>query len=392
MTERKTLKDLLVEAKDYSELMVDLAYASVFFGDDDIAAEVMRLREEMSQSLEDLRAMSVLAARSREDADAMAGVLQMVSAMDKIGDAAEDIARVVLKDLGVPLELREDLRHAEEVVCRVRLRDENALEGKTLEEAELPTETGMWVIAIRRDVAWIFGPEGDEVLRAGDVLFAQGPEEGVNLLRELAGAAPRQVVEPAARSLTGLDRAVDLLVEMKNASEVAVGLAYSAVIVRDKGLAAEVSAIEDSTDEMHHDLERWVLRAVNEGAEPDTLRGLLHLAFASERIADAAQEVTRVVERDEAPHPIIEEALAEADEIVVASTVHPGSAAVGRTLRELSPRTELGMEILAVQRAGRWNYRPRGGFVFGESDRVIAVGPEDGAGELEILFGTTEAD
>jgi len=387
MSERRTVKDLLVEAKDYSELMVDLAYASVFFGDDDIAAEVVRLREEMSQTLQELRTIGVLAARSPEDAEAMAGVLQMVSAMDKIGDAAEDIARVVLKDLGVPMELREDLRHAEEVVARVRLRDENSLEGRSLAEAELPTETGMWVIAIRRDIAWIFGPNGDEVLRTSDVLFAQGPEEGVNLLRELAGAPPRQLAEPAERSLTGIDRAVDLLVEMKNASEVAVGLAYSAVLLRDKGLAAEVAAIEDSTDEMHHDLERWVLRAVTEGGDPNTLRGLLHLAFASERIADAAQEVTRLVEHEDEPHPVIQEALSEADEIVVVATVQAGSGAAGQTLRDLSLRTEIGMEVLAVQRGGRWNYRPRAMFAFAEGDRAIAVGPEDGAEELETLFG-----
>jgi uncharacterized protein with PhoU and TrkA domain len=392
MNERRTVKDLLVEAKDYSELMVDLAYASVFFGDDDIASEVVRLREEMSQALQELRAIGVLAARSREDAEAMAGVLQMVSAMDKIGDAAEDIARVVLKDLGVPSELREDLRHAEEVVARVRLRDENTLEGNSLADAALPTETGMWVIAIRRDVEWIFGPDGDEVLRPGDVLFAQGPEEGVNLLRALAGAPPRQSAEPAERSLTGIDRAVDLLVEMKNSSEVAVGLSYSAVLLRDKGLAAEVAAIEDSTDEMHHDLERWVLRAVNEGGDPNALRGLLHLAFASERIADAAQEVTRLVEHDEAPHPVIEEALSEADEIVVASTVQEGSAGSGQTLRTLSLRTEIGMEVLAVQRGGRWIYRPRGSFAFEPGDRVIAVGPEDGAEELEALFGNVGED
>jgi uncharacterized protein with PhoU and TrkA domain len=387
MTERRTVKDLLVAAKDYSELMVDLAYAAVFFGDDDIAGEVMRLREEMTHSLNELRAMSVLAARSPEDAEAMAGVLAMTSAIDKIGDAAEDIARVVLKDLGVPSELRDDLRHAEEVVCRVRLREENTLEGKSLDEAELPTETGMWVIAIRRDVSWIFGPEGDEVLRPGDVLFAQGPEEGVDLLRELAGAPKRNIREPAARTLTGLARAIDVMVEMKNSSEVAVGLAYSAILLRDKGLAAEVSAIEDSTDEMHHELERWVLRAMVEGTDPDDLRGLLHLAFASERIADAAQEMTRIVEDEEGPHPVITEALSEADEIVMSATVAAGSSAGGRSLVDLSLRTELGMEVIAVQRDGRWIYRPRGDFRLQPGDRVIAVGPEDGAGDLEALFG-----
>jgi uncharacterized protein with PhoU and TrkA domain len=389
MEEPRTVKDLLVEAKDASELMVDLAYAAVFFGDQAIAEEVLKLEESMSESVVELRTIAVLAARSREDAEAMAGVLGLASAIEKIGDAAEDIARVVLKELGVPHELRDDLRHAEEVLARVRLREENLMEGRSLEDLALPTETGMWVIAIRRDVRWIFGPRGDEVLQEGDVLFLQGPEEGINLVRELAGAPPRYLAEPPPRTLTGIDRAVDLLVEMKNSSEVAVGLAYSAILFRDKGLAAEVGAIEDATDEMHHELERWVLRATAEGTQADELRGLLHLAFASERIADAAQEMTRLIEAEEEPHPVIAEALSETDEIVTEVVVGADAPAAGRSLRALSLRTETGMEVLAVERSGRWIYRPRGDFTLAAGDRVITAGPEDGAIELERLCGMT---
>ena len=385
MNERRTVKDLFVEAKDVAEIMVDLAYAAVFFGDDRIAQAVIDLEEKMGNDIAELREIAILAARSPEDAERMSGVLAVAGAMEKIGDAAEDIARVVLKDLGVPSQLRDDLRHAEEVVARVRIREENELEGKTLEELQLPTETGMWVIAIRRDVDWIFAPSGDEVLAPGDVLFLQGPEEGVDLVRELAGAPRRDLSEPVEKTLTGLDRAVDLLVEMKNSSEVAVGLAYSTILFRDKWLAAEVSSIEDATDEMQHELERWVLRSVREGAEPDDLRGLLHLAFASERIADAAQEMTWLVERDEEPHPIIAEALAEADEIVTEATVAEGSAAAAKTLRDLSLRTETGMDVLAIQRGGRWIYRPRGSTTLLPGDRILAVGPEDGATVLEDL-------
>jgi uncharacterized protein with PhoU and TrkA domain len=390
VAEPRTVKDLLAEAKDVAELMVDLAYAGIFFGDERIAQEVLELEQTMGNLIGRLRQIAILAARSPEDAEAMAGVLGVASTMEKIGDAAEDIARVVLKDLGVPSELRDDLRHAEEVVARVRLRDDNQIEGKTLEEIGLPVETGMWVIAIRRDVDWIFDPPGDEVLAGGDVLFLQGPEEGVDLVREFAGAPRRDLREPVEKTLTGLDRAVDLLVEMKNASEVAVGLAYSAILFHDKGLAAEVSSLEDSTDEMQHELERWVLRAVGEGADPDELRGLLHLAFAAERIADAAQEMTRLVEREEDPHPIIAEALAETDEIVAEVTVSEGSAAAGRSLRALSLRTETGMDVLAIQRGGRWIYRPRGSTTLQAADRILAVGAEDGASELEDLCAASD--
>ncbi|MGH2829156.1 MAG: potassium channel family protein, partial [Actinomycetota bacterium] len=387
MEERRTLKDLLAEVKDVSELMVDLAYAAVFFGDEAIAQEVLRLEEFSRDLTDELRTIATLAARSREDAEAMAGVLQLAGAIEKIVDAAQDIARVVLKDLGVPPALRDHLRHAEEAVARVRLREDNTLEGRSLSDLELPTETGMSVIAIRRDVNFIFQIDGDTVIQSGDVLFVQGPEEGIELVREMAGAPRRDLPAAPQRTMSDIDRAVDLMVEMKNSAEVAVGLAYAAIMFRDKGLAAEVGAIEDSTDRMHMDFERWVLRSTAEVDDPDELRGMLHIAFASERIADAAQDMTRLVQHEEEPHPIIAAALSEADEIVAELTVGPAAPAAGRSLRELSVRTETGMDVLAVQRGGRWMYRPRAEFTLADGDRVLAVGTEEGAGELGALCG-----
>ena len=104
----------------------------------------------------------------------------------------------------------------------------------------------------------------------GDVLFLEGPPAGIPRLRELA-AAPywEPPVPPEDGTLTDLDRAVDVLVEMKNISEVAVGLAYSALVLRDHGLAAEVRHLEDRLDEMKDRLELWVLRA---GAETASTR------------------------------------------------------------------------------------------------------------------------
>ncbi len=388
MRNRRTVKELLVDAKDAAELMVDLAYAAIFFGDDDLAHEVLRLEERVDELLVDLRAVCMLAARTQEDADQLAGVLSMAVSIEGIADAAEDIARVVLKHLGVPAELRDDLRHATEVTARIKIRDDNELEGATLRALELPARTGMWVIAIRRDVDWRYGPEGDEVLLAGDVLFLQGPREGVDRVRQLAGGTARELPPPPQRTkLTHLDRAVDLVVELKNASEVAVGLAYSAILLRDKSLAGEVSVIEDASDELYHQLEGWVLRAACELDDPDELRGLLHLAAASERIVDAAQSMCRVIEDDEPPHPIITAALSDADEIVAEAIVGQGSRVEGRTLGDVRLHTATGMEVLAIQRHGRWTYRPRRGFQLRVDDRLLAIGPTEGAPRLRAWCG-----
>ena len=385
---RRNVKDLLAAAKDAAELMVDLAYAAVFFGDDEIAREVLSLETQVDNLLVELRQVCMLAARTPEDAEQLAGVLALAVAIEDIADAAEDIAQVVLDDLGVPAELRDDLRHAAEVTARVKVREENELEGRPLRDLELPARTGMWLIALRRDDDWVYGPGPDELLLERDVLFLQGPPEGVDAVREMAGGTPRTLPPPPQDpKLSHLDRAVDLVVEMKNSSEVAVGLAYSAILLRDRSLAAEVLVLEDKSDDSFHELEGWVLRAAAELEDPEELRGLLHLASSSERIVDAAKSMTRLIESEDPPHPIIAAALSQTDEIVGEAVVNEGSPADGQSLRDLEVHTATGMEVLAIQREDRWRYRPRGTVRLAVGDRLLAIGPDEGAARLRELCG-----
>ncbi len=382
----KTVKDLFVEAKDASELMVDLAYAAVFFDEAKLAREVERLEERMNDHLRRLRMMAMLAARSPEDAEAMAGVLWIADAVEKIGDAASDIGRVVEAKLGIPDALRRDLRHADEMTARVKIREGSAVVGRSLRDLSLPTETGMWVMAIRSGIDWQFDPGPEDVLSEADVLLVRGPEEGVNLVRELAGApALPEPPDDDVPPLSELDRAVDILVELKDLSEAAVGLAYSSLLFNNRSLAAEVGALEARSDILHDELESWVLRSAPEARDPDELRGLLRLGSASESMCDAARDMTWYVEHGEPLHPVVQLALEETEETSAETVVEEGARADGRTLKELRLETETGMFVLAVQRGSRWIYRPRGPFQIRAGDRLIAVGPEDGADELEEL-------
>ena len=140
--EPRNVKDLLVEAKDASDLMVDLAYAAVFFDDDKLAREVEKLERRTGGYLRRLRTMAMLAARSPEDAEAMESVLYIASSIEKIGDAAADIARVVQARLGIPEALRPDLRHADEVSGRVKVREGSPGIGRSLRDLSLPSVTG----------------------------------------------------------------------------------------------------------------------------------------------------------------------------------------------------------------------------------------------------------
>ena len=252
----RNLRTMLAEAKDTSELMVDLAYASVYFGDPDMAEEVDGLEQRMSDLVHDMRAVCVLSARSSKEAEGMSSVLQVISAIERIANDAVDIARIVTHKLGIPPQLVADLSDAEEVSHRVSVSEGSHMANRVLSFLELPVQAGMRVMSIRRGNDWIIDVDGETVLVPGDVLFLRGSPDGITRLRELAAAPIWEPPKPEENdTLTDLDRAVDALVEMKNLSETAVGLAYSAIVLADRGLAAEVRHLEDLLDEMKDHLE-----------------------------------------------------------------------------------------------------------------------------------------
>jgi uncharacterized protein with PhoU and TrkA domain len=384
----RNLKAMLSEAKDTSELMVDLGYASLFFGDTRMADEVIELEEVLTELVHEMREVCVLAARSKHDAEQMSSVLHVVSAIERMGNAAVDVSRIVSHRLGIPPTLVADLAAAEEVSHRVRIREGSALAGRQLADVELPMDVGMRVVALRRGREWLFDPDGEDLLLADDVVILRGGREGIAEVRELAGAPewrPAAVEEQPA--ITDLDRAVDVLVEMKNLSEAAVGLAYSALLLRDAGLAAQVSQLEDRLDEMREQLELWVLRAAAETVDPSGLRGLLHLGAASEEVGDAAQQLVWLVEAEEEMHPVLDAALGETDDVVVQYPIAAGSALDGAVVGGTQVGEDTGFHLLAIRRGGRYLYRPRGRVRLEAGDEVLASGPRDGREALAEQCG-----
>jgi len=379
---------MLSEAKDTSELMVDLGYAALFFADERIAEEVHELEDRLNALVHEMREICVLAARSKHDAAQMSGVLHVVSAIERMGNAAVDISNIVTHRLGIPAALVADLGAAEEVAHRVRVREGSAIAGRRLEEVELPMNVGMRVVAVRRDRDWVIDPDGDELVLSDDILILRGAREGIAEVRELAGAPewrPAAIEEDPA--ITDLDRAVDVLVEMKNVSEAAVGLAYSALLLKDQGLAAEVTKLEDRLDEMREQLELWVLRASAETVDPSSLRGLLHLGAAAEEVGDAAQQLVWLVEQDEEMHPVLAVALSESDDVVVQFPIAAGAALDGAVVTGMRLGDDTGFHLLAVRRNGRYLYRPRGRTSVHAGDELLAVGPWEGRAALAEQCG-----
>ena len=167
----------LVELKDTSEMMMDLAYSALLLNSRYLAEEV-RLLEDRVDRLHTEFELLVLSSRvESEETRGLLGLIRMGVVTERIADAAAEIAEVVLRGGEPHPILSMVIQDAEETVETAELSEGSVLVGKTLKEARIPEETGMWVLVVKRGERWI-RPRPDIVLRVGDVIIASGYAEG----------------------------------------------------------------------------------------------------------------------------------------------------------------------------------------------------------------------
>lgn len=173
-----TVKELLTEMKDISELIIDLAYSAVLLDSDDIAEEVRFLDVRMDKLNYDIRMMAMLAARTKEDAEKLAGILQVAEAAETISNVAGDIANLLtLKEKTRPV-LPKIISKADEQIFRIEVSPKSKACNQKLGDLRVESETGMRLIAIRRGECWIYNPRSDTIINANDWLIARGTDEG----------------------------------------------------------------------------------------------------------------------------------------------------------------------------------------------------------------------
>jgi len=345
-----SVKDLLVEMKDTSELLIDLAYSAVLHGSDAIAQEVLRLEEQMDVLELRARMSIMMAARNPDDTETLAPVLGVVGGAEKISDAAGDVAKIVLEDMGLPDAMRAALPEAFEPLERATVAADSAHAGRTLGAIDLESETGVRVIGIRRGDDWFLNPGPDTELAADDVALVRGPDHAIGgVYQSLSGESYEHLAAPEP-AIDDLDRAVDSIVHMKNLSELAVDVAYGAVLFDDAALAEEARNLEVEVDALQSRFEAWTLGAAADAEDPVSLRGLIRLGIATETISDAALEISEGVLRDIDVHPVVELAVRESDEVLTRIEVEAGSELAGERLQEGVPTVGPSTTVIAIRR------------------------------------------
>lgn len=174
----------LVTLKDTSEMMMDLAYSALLLNSSFLAEEVMMLEEQMDELHISFQTRVLSRTEEETKPEALLGIIRMGNVTERIADAAAEIAEVVLRGDEPHRVLTMVIQDAEETVERAVLGDNSKLAGKSIKEAELASQSGWWVLVIRRGNNWI-RPKPSTIMFPGDVIIASGYSEGEEDFKQL---------------------------------------------------------------------------------------------------------------------------------------------------------------------------------------------------------------
>jgi uncharacterized protein with PhoU and TrkA domain len=380
------VRELLLEMKNLSELMIDLAYSAALYNDKDLAEDVLAL-ENRVDSLSYLLDMEIMvAARDAKDAEALIGVSIVAGATDKISDAAADIAAIVTRNIGIHPIIGEIFQKVEERLMKVTVKPNSEIVKKTISELNLAARMGVDIIAIRRNHDWTLNPKESETVYQGDIIIMRGAPSGIE---EFKGLAEGQLTTLDTEKRAKFEEIVSRFVELKDTSELMMDLAYSSLMLNSKELAEEVERLEERMDQLHTDFELLALTSDFKKEEASGFLGLIRLGVATEKIADAAAEMAEVVLRGIEPHPILKLTIKEAEETVAQACVTADSPLVGKSLKEARVHEETGMWVLVIKRSDN-SVRPRGDSKIAAGDLLIASGYAEGADALKKLASPTQ--
>ncbi|MEM2890397.1 MAG: TrkA C-terminal domain-containing protein [Candidatus Hadarchaeum sp.] len=370
----RSVRELLTEMKDTSDLMVDLAYAALLYESKELANLVHQLESKMDELMYTIRIMAAVAARNVKEAHKITGILQVASSAEAISNATGDMADLISMKIGIHPVIKDALRAADEKIVKLKISTGSNLDGKSLREIKLPSSIGVWVLAVKRNGEWVAPIKKDAQLQAEDELVVKGPLYGIRIVHEMAGAK----FEPFTPE-TRLKKLRNEMAKMRDLSDIAVDLAYSSLMLGSTEVAEEVREIEEAFNKFNYQTWLDTLKiAAEEKKNIAKLNSVLQMARYMESITDAADSIVDVVIRKIELHPVFAKALSESLEKICRVKIAAGSRFAGKTLEKLNLWGTVGVYVLVIKRGNKHIITPGGNVKLKDNDIVTVRGSFEG--------------
>lgn len=180
----ENIEKLFLEMKDTSELMLDLAYSALIYEHKEIVEEVFTLEGYIDKINAKLQRTVLINAIENKNPDKALIMIRLATCIETIADSALEIAKVVHRGIKPHPIFKESIMASDVIISKTNVENEK-ISGRTIGELKVASTTGMWVIAIRRDNSWIFGPDENTMLKKDDILIIRGPVESIKEIEEM---------------------------------------------------------------------------------------------------------------------------------------------------------------------------------------------------------------
>jgi len=363
--------------KNLASLMVGLAYYSILYDDRKLAKEVYNLEELVDFLNLQLIMQASIATRSAKDAKRMISVFRLASAIDKISNAAADIAAIAFAKRRTKI-MASAITSSRDMIARIKIRQGSSIVGKSLREIHKMLDIVFDVIAVRRNTRWILEPKSDLIVNLNDVLIVRGSEEAIELLRNAANDYKEQ-----RKAIELLDKdIINDMIKLKEISELMVYLAYMSIMTRSAEISEYVLNLEDYVDNLYV---KYMMDSIKSKSNlpSEDIVALLRIATATETIADAAAEIAEIIVRGLDPHPILTDVIQKGLEQII-------SVKVPKVLNNVKVREleleNYGAHLLAIRRNSEWIVNPKGDEVLYEGDLLLIRCYEESANSIRQKF------
>lgn len=175
------IKENLLEMKNISELMTDLAYSAVFLRDKDISSEVIRLYRKVQELEKDTLKFLFRIKESEED---RMFIIDLVNSIRELSYQAIRISRLSYS-FSIPSIIHDVLKESDKRIIVETISRKSKIANKTISDSEIRTKTKATIIAIKRKSDWIFNIDTKVKILPNDMIVAVGRAGSEALLKEL---------------------------------------------------------------------------------------------------------------------------------------------------------------------------------------------------------------
>ena len=324
---------LLSKMQNMASLMLDLAYSTLLFKPDSqqLQSEVLRLETIIDKTISQLEIQIMLATRDIDDAMANISFLRIGQALNRISDAAADIATLSSTGSGIPKLIKSVIEHSDERIAKTVVAPDASKEIIQKSIAWLEDFFGLDIMAISRNENLHFNFKTIK-LEPSDIVFLRGPSKGVETFVKVATGFLQSEIEinvqlnmPATQNdkldfkeFTKLEiDIIKTLIKLKHKSELSINLAFTALLLNDNRLANEVIRLEKELDHLDRSLSLKALKLESSNIEQrEKIFNLIRISKSMEEISDASLWLIEPFILNTERHPLLSSIVQEGEEKV----------------------------------------------------------------------------